>query len=589
MKTATKRKASAVTETSTASNGNGHQIEAGHQATLSSSPFTALLLKSIVPSASEPQARRRAKFTKEEIAELAQSIKTNGLIQPITVRPLRSELARNDAEDSIVEGLGLDDRRYEIVCGERRFLACKKAGLDRMDCVVRVLSDAAALEIQGLENIQRKELDPIDEAFWYKSLLDLGKFTVHDLSIRSGRSEKNIRLKLRLNELIPEILAEVSKGWLPLGHAVEISKFSPELQKRIHKDEAAYEWKQGEDSNLLNLKDFKGTLRDEYLFSLKDAVFSMEATNLREDGLACVNCPERTGYEPLLFEEELKEGDSCLNEDCFDAKKKLFYQITRNAAATKLKVDPAKVEFATESYFSGSGLKGEKVHTWAKLYKTKTCDKAKPVVSVDPKTFGQPSYICQDSKCKKHRPDGSSSGSANANDQSREREFQVKAAEAVRHRILLEAVSYFDLRNFWTDEKIVSDLLLKLWKRESYWAKDMLPKWDPDAPKQSDEEKNVEKFIDGLSESKRSQLAFLLIYGGADHSSWKVSEHATVKQLNDRYAKLNYILVDAETRVELAPKEFKKQAQTYLKAIQSGEPAEAPHFWHKEKKEAGDA
>ncbi|MGH9963003.1 MAG: ParB/RepB/Spo0J family partition protein, partial [Pyrinomonadaceae bacterium] len=112
--------------------------------------YTQMPIATIAPSRFEPQARRRAKFTDDEISELADSIKANGLIQPITVRPID------------------DDKKYEIVCGERRFLAVKKLKIDSIDVVIRNLSDAAALDVQITENLQRKDVDPIDEAFSFK-------------------------------------------------------------------------------------------------------------------------------------------------------------------------------------------------------------------------------------------------------------------------------------------------------------------------------------------------------------------------------------------------------------------------------------
>jgi ParB/RepB/Spo0J family partition protein len=513
--------------------------------------YRELLISQIARSPTEIQARRRAKFTKEEIAELATSIKANGLIQPITVRPVKGQ-AMPKGQSKHAQGI------FEIVCGERRFLACQKAGLDRIDCVVRDLSDAAALDIQVTENLQRKDVDPIDEAYSFKALLTAGKYTVHDLAIKLGRSEKFITQRLRLNDLIPEILAEVSKGWLPIGHAMEISKFSAEMQHRIHKDEAAYEWKKGDDSDVLQLRDFKSTLKDEYLFSLKDAVFALDATNLREDGLACAACPERTGYEPLLFDEELKDGDSCLNEKCFVEKKKLFYQITRNDAASKLKVDAKTIGWATDGYFHGSEV-SEKVHTYAKLYKTKACDKAKPVISLAKESIGQLAYICTDQKCSKHaaRSSGSSANDEYAK-QQKEREFLVQIANGTRRKIMLESASFFELRGFWADDELMTDLLQKLWNRELYQAKDIIDAWDPKAPTSSGDAEKVRTYLGGLNEAKRSQLVFLLLYGSRGFSSWSVADPAPVQAVNDRYAKLDYKAVEAEVRKQITAAEKPK-------------------------------
>lgn len=594
MKAKTK-KVPAVTETPTTSNGNGHL-----------STFTSLSIQSIVPSSLEPQARRRAKFTEEEISELAQSIQANGLIQPITVRPKRSSLARNDFEDVVVASLELEARHYEIVCGERRYLACKRAGLKEIDAVVRQLSDAAALDIQVTENLQRKDVDPIDEAFNFKYLLELGRYTVHDLALKLGRTEKFIRQRLRLNELLPEFLELLSLGALPIGHAMEIAKYTPAIQKEIHEEEWIFEDKWGDDPKawtVLHLTDFRAELRSGVSLKLADASFDIADGTLHPDGLACGSCSQRTGFEPLLFEEELADGDSCLNKPCFEAKAKVHLTRQRESIAAKLpnpKKLPAdqmvkSVPLVTSGHFYSEKPifeKGEKVLTYQKLLESKECKTASPALVIHGERKGSEAFICTDSKCKKHNPPASNGKTDSAPSkwelESKEREFAVKVANKVRERIFLESVDAFSERAFWADKDLLADLILHAWYRNSSACAEILKAWDNEVPVGRNEA-TWRKYILDLPEDHLSQLVFLITYAGEGYSSWSLQDQSGVRAVNDRYAKLNYTLLDAEARVALAPKEFKSAAKTYLKAIQSGEPAEIPHFWHKEKKEADDA
>lgn len=584
MKTATK-KASARTEAfNIHTNGNAHQ-----------KTFTVLPIESIALSGLDAQARRRAHIKPEDISDLAASIKANGLIQPITVRPKPA--------GHIVGAFKFPKATHEIVCGECRYLAVREAGLDSIDVVIRDLSDITVLEIQTVENSQRKDPDPIDEALNFKDLIDLGHYTIHDLALKLGRPEKFIRQRLRLNDLIPEVLDEVSKGYLPLGHAMEIAKYPAETQKVIHGQEWAYEDKYGdpEEWTTRPLAHFKDEIRDEISLKLSTAAFDIADGTLHPEGLACGSCPQRTGFEPLLFEEELADGDSCLNKACYEAK--TLVQLTRQRAAIakllpnpkKLSVEKltAKVPLVTDGWYSSYDghifEKGEKVLERQKFLDKAECNYATPALIIKGERKGQQTFICNDGHCKKHNKKEASSSSNNSYQlQTKENEFQCSVANAVRRKIFLESATLFENKSFWSDPDLMLNLVYRLWAAHLYQAKDVIDSWDANAPTNAGDEKKVKKYLSAVmsrGEDEISQLIFLLIYGKEGFSSWRVADQSRVKEVNDRYAKLNYQLIDAETRVELAPKEFKTAAKTYLKAVQSGIEAEIPHFWYTEKKD----
>ncbi|MBQ2887737.1 MAG: ParB/RepB/Spo0J family partition protein [Firmicutes bacterium] len=150
-------------------------------------------------SANPSQPRRS--FEQGKLNELADSIKEQGVLQPILVRP--------------VDGAA---GKYEIVAGERRYRAAKQAGLKTIPAIVKELDDKVTLEIALIENIQRQELNPLEEAASYRDLLDNYGYTQASLATRLGKSRVYVANTLRLLGLPKEIQAMITKGGLTAGH-----------------------------------------------------------------------------------------------------------------------------------------------------------------------------------------------------------------------------------------------------------------------------------------------------------------------------------------------------------------------------------
>jgi ParB family chromosome partitioning protein len=142
----------------------------------------------------------RTRMDEASLAELAESIKARGVIQPVVVR-------------SVADG------QYEILAGERRWRAAKLAGLGHVPAVVREVPDEAALGIGLIENIQREDLNPIEEASGLKRLIDEFHLTHEDVARAIGRSRAGVTNLLRLLELAPAVQAFVQDGRIDMGHA----------------------------------------------------------------------------------------------------------------------------------------------------------------------------------------------------------------------------------------------------------------------------------------------------------------------------------------------------------------------------------
>ncbi len=143
----------------------------------------------------------REAFNEASLEELAKSIKKNGIIQPIAVRPTKSE------------------GKYEIVAGERRWLAAQKAGLHDIPVNVLDLSDAESLEVAIVENIQRDDLNPIEEAKGYKRLSDEFKYDHENISKLMSKSRSHISNTLRLLTLPADVISMIEEGTLTSGQA----------------------------------------------------------------------------------------------------------------------------------------------------------------------------------------------------------------------------------------------------------------------------------------------------------------------------------------------------------------------------------
>lgn len=141
----------------------------------------------------------RSHFTPEDLAQLSESIRTQGVLQPLLVRKL--------------------DMGYELVAGERRLRAAKMAGLEKVPVVVKDVSNAEMLEMAIVENIQRENLNPIEEAEAYHRLITEFGLTQEQASSRVGKSRSAVANFLRLRQLPDQIKESITKGRLSMGHA----------------------------------------------------------------------------------------------------------------------------------------------------------------------------------------------------------------------------------------------------------------------------------------------------------------------------------------------------------------------------------
>ena len=158
-------------------------------------------------------AQPRKQFDPDALADLADSIRQHGIIQPLTVRKLQSGY-------------------YQIIAGERRWRAARMAGLSQVPVVVIEADDRKAMELAMIENLQREDLNPMEEAEGYRTLMEQYGLTQEETSQRVGKSRSAVANALRLLHLSDEVRTLVEEGKLSGGHARALVPLTAELQKK---------------------------------------------------------------------------------------------------------------------------------------------------------------------------------------------------------------------------------------------------------------------------------------------------------------------------------------------------------------------
>ena len=254
-------------------------------------------LDQIRPSAMNP----RKTFDEESLHELADNIRQHGLLQPITIRPVDGETP------------------YEIVCGERRyraFLLNQKIRVKvpaTIPCIVRDMTDEDAFDAMITENLQRKDVDPMEEAFAFSQLVAMGK-TIEEIALRFGKSKRFIADRIRLDKLIPELKEGVTDGGVNIGAAMLLCKLDEDKQREFLDD-----WEPDPDDPIT--KDDVENFTDKLFMNIARAPWKEDFEG--SCGCACEKCQFNNANAGCLFYEMkvTKEHASCTNRDKFDAKR----------------------------------------------------------------------------------------------------------------------------------------------------------------------------------------------------------------------------------------------------------------------------
>lgn len=255
---------------------------------------------------------QRKIFVEESLQELAKSIAVQGVIEPIMVRPSKQY-----------------ESKYEIVCGERRYRSSIIAKQPTIPAMIRELTDDEALDIMITENLQRRDISPMEEATAFMQLIERRNATIPELAARFGKSEMYIRNRLRLNELIPDFRELVEKDMIPISHGLELCKLDIEIQQDLYRSH--YQAEQWSSWHHITSKELIKRINN-ISIDFEDALFSTEE---------CEKCQFNSRYSDLFCNEE-----KCTNKFCFEAKN--VAELTKKAI--RINNEGAKCVFFKHSY-----------------------------------------------------------------------------------------------------------------------------------------------------------------------------------------------------------------------------------------------
>jgi ParB family chromosome partitioning protein len=216
-------------------------------------------------------------------------------------------------------------QHFEIVAGARRYRAAHLAGLETVPVRIVELTDAQALETSIVENLQRRDVHPLEEASGYARLLALDepKYSIEQIAAKVGKVPAFVLARLKLVELVPAVVEAFTRDEIGLGHALLLAKLQPEQQ--VEALAACYQEQYGGTNKtkriLLPVRQLQQWIEHNVLLELASAPFSKEDAQLIPEAEACLDCPKRTGHNTLLFA-EIGSGqpDSCSDPKCYAAK-----------------------------------------------------------------------------------------------------------------------------------------------------------------------------------------------------------------------------------------------------------------------------
>ncbi|MGA2218893.1 MAG: ParB/RepB/Spo0J family partition protein [Terracidiphilus sp.] len=267
----------------------------------SQSEYRDLPIDWLVESTTNP----RQTFDMDGMEELAASIREHGVLQPLLVRP-RAE------------------RRFEIVFGARRYRGAAMAERETVPVCIREMTDAQVLEAQLVENLQRRDVHPLQEAQGFAALLRLEeqKYSIELIAAKCGKHPGYVSSRLRLTELAPAAVEAFTKDEVGLGHALLLATLQPEQQQEALAACWQESYATGSKSKriLLPVRHLREWIEHNILLELATAPFSKDDATLVPEAGSCLDCPKRTGHNTLLFEGIAAQHDSCSDPGCYAAK-----------------------------------------------------------------------------------------------------------------------------------------------------------------------------------------------------------------------------------------------------------------------------
>lgn len=277
----------------------------------------------------ESRTNPRKYFDPAKLQELADSIKATGVHQPILLRPLPGHRVPDTWG---VRRQGGPLPAYELVAGARRLRACRLAQVAEVPAMIRELTDEQALEIQVVENLQREDVTPLEEAEGYEALMQHGHADADAVAAKIGKSRSYVYARLKLLALAGDCRQALAEGKIDASRALRIARIPDARLQAKALAEASRTNYRGDPA--MGVREFEAWLQQNVMLRLEHAPFSITAPNLVEGAGSCKDCPRRTGAEPDLFA-DVNSPDLCTDQGCYAAKSQAHADVLRAQAEAK--------------------------------------------------------------------------------------------------------------------------------------------------------------------------------------------------------------------------------------------------------------
>lgn len=256
----------------------------------------------------------RKTFNQEKLQELADTIKAQGVLQPVLLRPLPGSRL---AETFGFRRQGSPLPTHELVCGARRFRAARLAGLKTIPAMIRELNDHDARQMQHIENIQRQDVDKLEEAESFRSLMDEFGMGADAIGEQIKQSRSYVYAALKILDLCQAGRQLLREGKMDFSKGLLIARIPSEAQQlKAIKDLTT---KNYEGDDRYGARAAAEHVRQNYMLALDKARFSRTDADLLPEAGACTDCPKRTGANPELFA-DVKSADVCTDAPCYRKK-----------------------------------------------------------------------------------------------------------------------------------------------------------------------------------------------------------------------------------------------------------------------------
>lgn len=368
----------------------------------------------------------RKRFDPAALEKLAENIREHGILNPLLVRP---------AGDA-----------FEIGAGHRRFRAGTMAGLEAAPCIVRAMDDVAFLELLVVENGQREDVHPIEEAEGYDALMKRGGYDAAAIAAKVGRSLSYVYQRLKLLDLAPAIRKAFVEEKISAGHAILLARLQPEQQIE------AFTWatddRRHDDDDVASVRALSRHIHERVLLDLSKAPFDLGDVTLVKKVGACGPCPNRAGNQAELFA-DVKKGDTCTAPSCFQEKVRAHLEriALKTQGDSKKPVARIAMDYGPNTHLGEKRLPGVIYRGDKRAFRVITkdgCPHAEPAVVFQAERWGHSGpqlgavvTVCRSNGCTKGTPRSPGSGSSHKASAA-EREYARKERERREREIAKE-------------------------------------------------------------------------------------------------------------------------------------------------------